>query len=156
MRFKILSKRSLGLVLFCFKRVNILTPLVFSIDVLLTINMSKTNTSTSIYSLDTCIYIWKDRVLFSCKNRYLGYSETSAITRTLARSRRYRYSRVPLYTLYDMYTVHHLTKQYAQENSYITMSNLLIFFFKKDNSYNILKTFSDIRNIKYLFNLNFF
>ena len=93
MRFIIISKRSLGL--FCFKIVNILTPLIVSIDVLLTINMSKTYTSTRIYTLD--IYIWKDRVLFPCKNRYLGYNETSAITRTFARSQRSRYSRVPLY-----------------------------------------------------------
>ena len=50
----------------------------------------------------TCI--WKDRVLFSCKYWYLGYNETSAITRTLARSRRSRYSRVPLY-MYRIWNV---------------------------------------------------
>ena len=45
MRFIILSKKSLGLVLLCFKRVNIMTPLVVSVNILLTINMSKANTS---------------------------------------------------------------------------------------------------------------
>jgi len=50
MHFIILSKKSLGLVLFCLKRVNIMTPLVVSVDVLLTINMS--NTSTRSYTLD--------------------------------------------------------------------------------------------------------
>ena len=95
MRFIILSNKSLGLVLFCFKRVNIITPLIVSIDVLLTINMSKTNTSTRIYTLD--IYIWKDWVLFSCKDRYLGYNETSTITRTFAWSCQSCKSRVPLY-----------------------------------------------------------
>ena len=39
-----------------------MTPHVVNISTLLTLNMSK-------------IYIWKHRVLFFCKNRYLGYNE---------------------------------------------------------------------------------
>ena len=138
MRFIFLSKRSLGLVLFWFKRVSIITPLIVSIDVLLTINMSKTNTSTRIYTLD--ISICKDRVLFSCKNQYLGYNETSAITRTFARSRLSRYSRVPLY--YNIWCNLHFFK-----SKYITITNVKLpirlsffryFYFCTFNVFNCL------------------
>ena len=41
LRFIILSKNSLGLVLFCFKRVNIMFPVVVSVDVLFNNNHVK-------------------------------------------------------------------------------------------------------------------
>jgi len=45
-------KDKFGFDLFCFKSVNIIPPLVMSNDLLLTENMSNTNISTCIYTLD--------------------------------------------------------------------------------------------------------
>ena len=97
MRFIILSKKSFSLVLLCFKRGNIMTPLVVSVIILLTINMSK------------LIHLNADTRQIGKTGRYFAVKiSTSAITRTFAWSRRSRYNRVPLYKY-----------QYLTLNSYI-------------------------------------